>query len=304
MGTRAHDGAAEVQACHRARAGQNYGKMATAGQKLNERYRSALVTGASSGIGKAVARGLLRAGLEVTGTSREPERVQAGGLTGLHWVAFDGSSAEGVQAFIDGNRELLGKVDILINNAGWGVFGSLADALEESTGRQLQLLLEAPIRLTRAVLPGMRGRGSGAILNVSSLAAILPLPYMATYSAGKAGLSAFTQSLILGNEGAGVVLIDFQGGDFRTAFNERMTRASSLGRGEQAAWEQIERHLQSAPGPEMAARDMLRALERGRSGLVRSGGAFQKWIAPLGVRAFPVGLLLRAIRWYYKLPSQ
>lgn len=278
--------------------------MATGGQKLNERYRSALVTGASSGIGKAVARELLRAGVEVTGTSRDPERAQAGGLAGLRWLAFEGGDAAGVQAFIDANRELLGSVDLLINNAGGGVFGSLAGSPEDSTGRQLQLLLEGPIRLTQAVLPGMRGRGRGAILNVSSLAAIFPLPYMAAYSAGKAGLSAFTQSLILGNEGAGVVLIDFQAGDFRTAFNERMTRASSLERGEQAAWEQIERHLQAAPGPEVAARDMLRALVRGRSGLMRSGSVFQKWIAPIGVRAFPVGMLLRAIRWYYRLPPQ
>lgn len=278
--------------------------MATGRKRFDERYRSALVTGASSGIGKAVARELLRAGVEVTGTSRDPERAQAGGLGGLRWLAFEGGSAAGVQAFIDANRELLGGVDILINNAGWGVFGSVAGTPEDTTDRQLQLLLEAPIRLTRAVLPGMRGRGSGAILNVSSLAAIFPLPYMATYSAGKAGLSAFTQSLILGNEAAGVTLIDFQAGDFRTAFNERMTRASALGRGEQAAWEQIERHLRAAPGAEVAARDMLRALERGRSGLVRSGSAFQKWIAPLGVRALPAGLLLRAIRWYYKLPAQ
>jgi short-subunit dehydrogenase len=269
---------------------------------IGTRTRTALVTGASSGIGKAVAGELLRAGVEVYGTSRDPGRAGADGLVGIRWLAFDGGTAEGVEGFIRENRELLGGLDLLINNAGWGWFGSLAETPAEAVGQQLHLLLEAPIRLTQAVLPGMQARKNGAILNVSSLAAIFPLPFMAAYSAGKAGLSAFTQSLILSEGDTGVVLIDFQAGDFRTAFNERMSRQETLGPKEAAAWQQIERHLQSAPGAEVAASDMIRALERGRSGMVRSGGAFQKWIAPLGVRVLPAACLLRAIRWYYKLP--
>ena len=184
--------------------------------RSSEAYRSALVTGASSGIGRAVAKRLLDAGLEVYGTTRSPER--ASGPDGIRWLRLEGATTEGLQTFIDENRDLLNHLDILMNNAGSSGFGNLAanpaDLLEE----QVRLLLQTPIQLSRAVLPGMRTRSKGCILNVSSLAAIFPLPFMAAYSAGKAGLSAFTRSLVLSEVADGVSFIDFQAGDFRTAF--------------------------------------------------------------------------------------
>ncbi|MEE4236002.1 MAG: SDR family NAD(P)-dependent oxidoreductase, partial [Anderseniella sp.] len=156
--------------------------MADGSQPLGSQYKTALVTGAASGIGAAVAQRLLSEGIKVYGSSRDPQT--ASGAEGIQWLRMEGGSADGVDAFIKENRELLDRLDILINNAGSSRFGSLADSPEEALSWQLQLLLETPMQLTKAVLPGMQSRGNGCILNVSSLAASFPLPFMAAYSAG------------------------------------------------------------------------------------------------------------------------
>ncbi|HKJ89602.1 MAG TPA: SDR family NAD(P)-dependent oxidoreductase [Oceanipulchritudo sp.] len=272
------------------------------GTSLSSRYPSALVTGASSGIGHALAQALLREGLIVYGTSRQPASRKP--HPEINWLSFDGSSPARIDEFIKGNGKLLSSVDILINSAGSSTFGDLATFPEEALSGQFHLLLEAPARLTRAVLPAMRGRGQGAVVNITSLAAGFPLPYMAAYTAGKCGLSGFTQSLILTESHHGITLLDFQAGDFRTAFNDHMSRRSSLPQDEATVWNRVERHLREAPPPEKAAADIVRALRRGRSGIIRSGGFFQTRVAVLGLRLLPRRILLQLIRRYYGLPRK
>jgi short-subunit dehydrogenase len=140
------------------------------------------------------------------------------------------------------------------------------------------------------------------VVNISSLAAEFPLPYMALYSAGKAGLSALTRSLIITERAGGVQFIDCQPGDIRTAFNANMARREALSAAEERAWRRMEANLAAAPGAERAAGDVMRALRRGRSGVVRTGSWFQTCLAPLGMRILPVAILIWAIRRYYRLP--
>lgn len=272
------------------------------GTSLASQYRSALITGASSGIGNALAQALLREGLIIHGTSRQPASQSP--QPAIDWLPFDGSSPARIDDFIRVNGDLLSSVDILVNSAGASTFGDLAAVPEDALSGNFHLLLEAPARLTRAVLPGMRGRGHGAVVNITSLAAGFPLPYMAAYTAGKCGLSGFTQSLILTESRRGITLLDFQAGDFRTAFNDHMTRRSSLPQGEATVWKRVEHHLRTAPPPEKAAADIVRALRRGRSGVIRSGGFFQTRVAVLGLRLLPRRFLLQLIRRYYGLPRK
>jgi short-subunit dehydrogenase len=276
--------------------------MPDAANSLADRTPVALVTGASSGIGRAIAEALLAAGVSVYGTSRNPNLP--GRNPAIQWLAFEGGQAGFVNAFAKDRRDLLTKIDLLVNNAGSGLFGEASQQQADDLQSQIQLLLEAPMALTLAVLPAMRERGRGCIVNVSSLAGEFPLPYLAAYTAAKAGLSGFTQSLMLTEADSGVQLVDFQLGDFRTAFNEAMACPPALTEPEQRVWEHLEKHLREAPPPETAARDLLKAIRRGRTGIVRSGGFFQTRVAPLGLRLLPRACLLWTIRRYYGIAGR
>ncbi len=266
---------------------------------LASNFKTALVTGASSGLGLAFARMLLKEGLTVYGTTRNP------GSEGLdrdiRWLQFEGSAIEAVEHFTREQNTLLTSIDILVNNAGSGYYSKESSALKELALEQQMLLFWTPIQLTQMVLGSMRERGSGIIVNVSSLAALFPLPYMAGYSAAKAGLSAYTQGLMLVEKDSGITLIDFQAGDFKTAFNANIRRAQLEDANMERAWKRLEENLLASPAPELAAGDLRRALAKGRSRIIRSGGMFQSRIAPLGFRLLPTRLLHWAIRRYYQI---
>ncbi|MEU2509482.1 oxidoreductase [Streptomyces sp. NPDC007863] len=153
----------------------------------------ALVTGASSGIGKAAALALVGAGFEVVGTSRDISRVTPlDGVTFLDLdVAGDASATAVVQQVID----RFGRIDVLVNNAGMGLMG----AAEENSVAQAQAVFDVNVfgvmRMVKAALPHMRARGRGRIINVSSVVGFLPSPYMAVYAASKHAIEGYTESL-------------------------------------------------------------------------------------------------------------
>jgi len=165
--------------------------MATIGAKAHQ--KTAFLTGASSGIGNAAAVALLNAGYRVIGTSRtpKPDEVRAG----LQMIACDVTSDESVAAAVATAHIELGHIDLLINNAGFGVTG----AAEESSIAQVRALFETNfhgvVRVTNAVLPIMRGQRKGRILNVGSGLGFIPAPYSAYYSATKHALEGYSESL-------------------------------------------------------------------------------------------------------------
>jgi short-subunit dehydrogenase len=271
--------------------------MGTSG--LASKYKTALVTGASSGLGKAFAKSLLDEGLLVYGTTRDPG--QDGLNERVRWLELDGSSPEGLERFIQANTLMLREIDLLINNAGSSYFSKESPDIMQSVSDLQNLLLSTPVRLTQAALAGMRKRKRGAVVNISSLAALFPLPYMAGYSAGKAGLSGYTRSLILTERQSGVIIIDFQAGDYRTAFNRNIRQTGEKDPDMERAWMRLEANLANSPEPEQAAGDLLRALQAGKSRTLRSGGFFQRRIAPLGLRILPGALVIWAIRKYYRI---
>lgn len=269
---------------------------------------TALVTGASSGIGLAVANALLGQDYVVYGTSRCVDKATLANPA-INWLEMQGHTENGINTFVDKHEALLAGLEVLINNAGSASFGDLPDYTATTASELLHLLSIAPIRLTMAVFDPMRQRNRGTVINVSSLAALFPLPYMAGYCAGKAALSSFTRNLILTHGDAKPVLIDFQAGDFKTPFNKNMQRlqAPILNKPGSAsdptlpAWHKLEQHLNAAPPASIAARDMLRCIRRGRSGTVRSGGWFQCRLAPLAQRLLPQRLFQMCLRRYYGL---
>ncbi|MGI5196320.1 oxidoreductase [Streptomyces sp. CA-288835] len=153
----------------------------------------ALVTGASSGIGKETALALVAAGFDVVGTSRDTSRVAP--LDGVTFVGLDVASDASVGAAVKEVSERFGRIDVLVNNAGVGSLG----AAEETSVAQAQAVFDTNVfgvmRMVNEVLPHMRARGRGRIINISSVLGFLPQPYMAAYAASKHAIEGYTESL-------------------------------------------------------------------------------------------------------------
>lgn len=166
---------------------------------------TAFVTGASQGIGLAIARALLGRGWKVAICARRAEGVAraAGDLTGafpavssrLHAAAADVSSESEAKRWIADATERLGPPEVLVNNAGIGVFGEIGKLTAEGWDRALAVNLRSAFFCTREVLPAMRARGSGYIVNISSVAGKKGMSGTAAYSASKFGMIGLSQSL-------------------------------------------------------------------------------------------------------------
>jgi NAD(P)-dependent dehydrogenase (short-subunit alcohol dehydrogenase family) len=247
---------------------------------LRDEFRTALITGAASGLGAAFAAMLRAEGVEVWGTSRDRGRVPE--ADGLHGLALElGDEASIAAAWAEAERAS-GGIDLVINNAGAGVFGPFQTMDEAAWSRQIQILLVGPASLARHALRAMHDRGRGCLVNVTSLAAEFPIPCMSAYDAAKAGLVGFTACLALECEGTPVRIVDFRPGDYRTSFNDAMRGAAEPDEGAPArVWRRLEALMSEAPEPRRAAADLRRALARRRGGVVRSGSYFQARVAPL-----------------------
>ena len=153
--------------------------------------KTAIVTGASSGIGRASAEALARAGFTVFGTSRRASN----GSNGVSMLTCDVTDDASVKALVSTVLSQTGRIDVLVNNAGLGLFGGA----EESSINQVQALFDVNVfgtmRMTNAVLPSMRQRGEGRIINISSILGLIPAPYSAHYSAIKHALEGYSESL-------------------------------------------------------------------------------------------------------------
>jgi NAD(P)-dependent dehydrogenase (short-subunit alcohol dehydrogenase family) len=163
------------------------------GSPMKLKQPVALVTGASSGIGKATAERLATAGYKVYGTSR---RRATPGHRSFEMLSLDVTSDESVEAAVNALLRSEGRVDLLVNNAGFSVAPAGA---EESSIEQARLIFDTNffgiVRMTRAVVPHMRHQGGGRIINIGSVLGFLPAPYMALYAATKHAVEGYSESL-------------------------------------------------------------------------------------------------------------
>jgi len=167
--------------------------------------RHVLVTGASRGIGAALAERFAARGARLTLVARSADALEAvAARTGGAAVVADLADRPALEAVVPAAERRWGPVDVLVNNAGIDAVGALERMTAEELDRVLLLNLRAPMELTRRVLPGMRARRRGHVVNVSSLAGVACVPGIAAYGATKAGLTHFTAALRLDLRGSGV----------------------------------------------------------------------------------------------------
>ncbi len=217
-----------------------------------------VITGASSGIGAALALELARApGARLTLVARREDllrQVAARAGVQTHVVSRDLSATEHMTDWLEGAEADLGPVEVLVNNAGVQVIGPLAAADPVEGERSLRVNLHAPLRLARAVLPGMLARGRGTIVNVASMAALAPTTGMSYYNAAKAGLAAASEALTGEVRRRGVHVVTVYPG---------IIPGTDMGRGGLARYESTRLlSLQPTGTPEGLARAVREAIER------------------------------------------
>ena len=182
----------------------------------------AMVTGASSGIGEAFARDLARRGFSLIVVARRLDRLAALqtelGATAVDVLPADLGTDEGINAVA--RRLQLGGVSLLVNNAGLGYRGKVADQPDSNISRLARVNLEAPMRLSRAALGPMTAMRRGMIINVASMSAFQPVPYLNVYAATKSGLLSFTEALAEEVEGSGVRVQALCPGNIPTDFQD------------------------------------------------------------------------------------
>src|SRR5438094_10657547 len=260
------------------------------------------LTGASSGIGLAAARLLVARGDEVWATSRNPERIPE--MPRLHPMRLDLGDPRSVEGGVNGALAEAGHFDVLINNAGSGHFGPAENLSEKEIASQFQVLVFGHLQLMRLALTAMRPRGQGLIINVTSLASRLPVPFMAAYNAAKAAMASFTMSIQLELPDSRVRIVDLQPGDICTDFNDAVTKSDQLWPRYEArlakTWNTVERNMKKAPKPDLVARRVCELIDQTNPPpRMTVGDGFQTQIAPLIFRFLPQRLRIWGLKRYY-----
>ncbi|WP_435175447.1 SDR family oxidoreductase [Halorussus sp. AFM4] len=183
---------------------------------------TALVTGCSTGIGRETAAQLLDAGWTVYATARDPADVRDLADRGAETAALDVTDPERAEAVVDGVYDDRGRLDCLVNNAGYGQFGPVEDVPMEAVYRQFEVNTFGPLRLARAALPRMRERGRGTIINVTAGVGGLTMPGLGVYTASKFALESLTDALRQEVSQYGVDAVTVEPGIVATDFYDRV----------------------------------------------------------------------------------
>ncbi len=181
---------------------------------MSDEKKVVLITGASSGLGRACAAHLVTQGFTVFGTSRQPVEMP----TGVQPIALDVTNDVSVEQAVTAVLKKAPRIDVLVNNAGMGIAGSIEETTIEEAKRQFEVNFFGVMRLCQQVIPLMRGQGNGRIINISSMAGMVGLPFQGLYSASKFALEGFSEALKLEVEAFGIEVVVVQPGDFRTRF--------------------------------------------------------------------------------------
>jgi NAD(P)-dependent dehydrogenase (short-subunit alcohol dehydrogenase family) len=262
------------------------------------------ITGASSGIGLAMGKLLVAEGHEVWATSRNLERIPK--MPRWHPVCLDLADSLSVEAAFNAALTDAGYFDVVINNAGAGHFDPAELVPMETITSQFQILVFGQIQLMQLALRHMQSRGEGLIINVTSLASRLPVPFMAAYNAAKAAMASFTMSIQLELGNSRVHVVDLQPADIRTEFNHGVVKSTAGNPRYDTkiakTWEITERNMKNAPSPDLVARHVLRLVNSVQPPpRITVGDAFQSKIAPLIFRFLPQRLRLWGLKRYYQI---
>ncbi|QJP07991.1 SDR family oxidoreductase [Pseudomonas multiresinivorans] len=270
----------------------------------------ALITGCSSGIGRALADAFQTAGYQVWATARRDEDVAALGQAGFRGVLLDVNDEPAVERLAEQILREVGGLDVLINNAGYGAMGPLLDGGSQAIRKQFETNVFAVVGVTRALFPALRAR-RGLVVNIGSVSGVLVTPFAGAYCASKAAVHALNDALRLELAPFGIEVMEVQPGAIASNFGANASREMAAVVSEESAWWPLRQFIQaraaaSQDKPTPAAdfaRELLAAAQRSpRPRLVRIGNGSRA--LPLLSRWVPNGLLDKVLKKRFGLDGQ
>jgi short-subunit dehydrogenase len=244
--------------------------------------KTVLVTGASSGIGAAVAHAFHRRGFMVFGTSRSAD---PGTVREFPMLKLDVNSDASAKACVDGVLARAGRLDVLVNNAGYALAGAAEETSIEEAKEQFETNFFGVARMVKAVLPCMREARSGRIITIGSLAGLMAIPYNAFYSSTKFALEGYMEALWFELKPFGIAVSLVEPGFVRTAINQATRFAAAplaaYDGPRDRALAVVDRSVGKGVEPELVAKAVLRAAQSRTPRLRYRVGADATWLPRL-----------------------
>lgn len=262
-----------------------------------------LITGGSSGIGKSIGEFLHQKGFIVYGTSRNPEKV----LNSIFpLVALDVRDVESIHLAVAQIIQSTGRLDVVINNAGVGITGPLEEIPMEEIKNNFDTNFFGPIALMKAVLPQMRQQKSGLIVNITSIAGYMGLPYRSVYSASKGALELITEALRMEVKSFGIQITNVAPGDFATniaagRFHAPIIQGSDYERAYGSILKTMDEHVYSGSNPNEMAEAVFQIIQDKNPRIHYKVGAFMQKFSIVLKRILPDTVYEKMLMKHYKL---
>jgi short-subunit dehydrogenase len=262
-----------------------------------------LLTGGSSGIGKSIGEFLHHKGFVVYGTSRTPENSVA---SIFPLIALDVREAQSIEWAVAKVIATSGRIDVLINNAGVGIAGPLEEFPMAEIKNTFETNFFGPIALIQACLPQMRKQQSGLIINITSIAGYMGLPYRSIYSASKGALELLTEALRMEVSSFGIQITNVAPGDFATniaagRFHSPILEESAYKLPYSAILKTMNEHVDSGSSPHRMAQAIHAIIQNPKPKIHYKVGAFMQKFSILLKRILPDKVYEKMVMNHYKL---
>lgn len=264
-----------------------------------------LVTGASSGIGSATVKRLLKEGYTVVGVSRNGKSEEF--KNDCHFVNLDVTDYDKIPEKVSGIVDRFGKIDVLINCAGAGISGPIEEISENEMNWQMDVNFFGSVRMIKAVLPNMRKNKNGLIINVSSIGGLIGLPFEGMYSASKFAIEGISEALEKELNPFNISVVVIQPGDVATpftanrVFNKKNGNGSPYSENFKKAINQIEKDENGGISPEEVAKKITKIIRMKNPSHKYIVAAWDQKLAVMLKKILPPSIFSSIIRKHYQI---